>query len=89
LLELDNLCHSTLYLPITTGIMRRAAELWADARKAGRPTAGNESLDVDVILLSQAETLDDEYRIVTTNGNHFATTGLALDWNTELSAFNP
>ena len=85
LLELDNLCETCLYLPITTSIMRRAAELWAEARRAGRPTARNESLDVDMILLAQAESLCEEYRIVTTNINHFDMSELALNWNIEVN----
>lgn len=42
------------YLPITTEIMLQAAELWAAARKRGRPTADPKALDADVILAAQA-----------------------------------
>ena len=36
---LDRLKTSLTYVPITTGVMLKAAELWADARRRGRPTA--------------------------------------------------
>jgi predicted nucleic acid-binding protein len=42
------------YLPITTPIMLKAAELWAEARRGGRPTADPQALDCDVILAAQA-----------------------------------
>jgi predicted nucleic acid-binding protein len=39
--HLDDLILRTTYLPISTPAMRKAAELWAEARKAGQPTAAN------------------------------------------------
>jgi len=52
--RLDQLKSEILYLPITTEIMLKAAELWAKARQQGKPTADNQALDGDVILASQA-----------------------------------
>ncbi|HVN28912.1 MAG TPA: hypothetical protein VMT64_10525 [Candidatus Binataceae bacterium] len=43
------------YLPITTATMLRAAEMWADTRRRGLPTADPKDLDGDVILAAQAE----------------------------------
>ena len=45
---------SVKYLPITTPVMLKAAELWADIRKRGMPTADPKALDCDVILAAQA-----------------------------------
>ncbi len=57
LVRLDTLAASFSYLAIDTRTLRRAAELWADARRRGRPTAPPEALDGDVIVAAQAEAI--------------------------------
>ena len=52
--RLDLIKNTIGYIPISTSIMLKAAELWADARKSGMPTADPKELDCDVILASQA-----------------------------------
>src|SRR4030095_3921073 len=52
--RLDILKNAVEYLPITTAIMLKAAELWAQARRVGLPTADPKALDCDVILAAQA-----------------------------------
>jgi len=52
--RLDQLRQLLAYQPITTETMLRAAELWANARKRGKPTADPKELDGDVILAAQA-----------------------------------
>ena len=73
LTRLDSLCQRLEYLPITTSSMRQAAELWAQARQQGQPTAGDKTIDGDMILIAQAKTLgDSNVVIVTTNLGHLS-----------------
>ncbi len=44
-------------LPITTAVMLRAADLWAQSRRTGFSTGDPTKLDIDVILAAQALTL--------------------------------
>jgi hypothetical protein len=52
--------------------MRRAAEQWAQARRAGQPTSPDPSLDADVILGAQAMSLHAPVVIATGNPAHLA-----------------
>lgn len=52
--RLDDLSLAHTYLPLNTKAMGLAAQLWADARKAGMPTADPKELDCDVVLAAQA-----------------------------------
>jgi predicted nucleic acid-binding protein len=52
--RLDRLQVGFDYAPITTDVMLRAAGLWADARRAGRPTTSPDALDGDCILAALA-----------------------------------
>lgn len=79
---LDTLTESLDYLPLTTAAMRRAARLWADARQSGQPTAGDNTIDGDVILAAQALSLGvDDYVVATTNVGHLSRFAPAQLWN--------
>lgn len=52
--RLDDLKQKLTYLPINTATMLKAARLWADANKRGKPTADKHALDGDAILAAQA-----------------------------------
>lgn len=71
--RLDELANSLEYLPITTAAMRQAATFWAQARQQGQPTAGDKTIDSDMILAAQATTLDVvDVVIATTNVGHLS-----------------
>lgn len=71
--QLDILGQRLEYLGLNTLAMRRAAELWGRARQKGRPTAGDKTIDWDVILAAQALTLGAPDAVVATdNIGHLA-----------------
>ncbi|MCL1475650.1 nuclease [Argonema antarcticum] len=84
--RLDNLAKLTEYLPITTAAMRQAANLWAEARQQGRPTAGDKTIDGDMILIAQAMTLaTPNVLIATTNVRHLSSFIAADLWQNIVS----
>lgn len=76
--RLDQLKATLIYLPLNTEMMLKAAELWADARKVGQPTADSKALDGDVILAAQA--LEVGGIIATENVGHLSRFAEALHW---------
>jgi predicted nucleic acid-binding protein len=76
--KLDSLASVLPYLPINTAVVRRAAELWAKARRSGHVTAPPEALDGDVILAAQAEQV--EAIIATENPSHLSWFVSAKSW---------
>ena len=81
--QLDLLKTLIPYLPITTETMLKAAQLWAESRHSGKPTADPKELDGDVILASQAilvESMGNEVIIATTNVGHLSQFVDAREW---------
>ena len=74
------------FQPITTPTMRLAAQLWADLRRTGRPTADPHALDADVILcagLLVAEAADPSTAVAaTSNAQHLGRLVNCDDWRT-------
>lgn len=71
--RLDELKATLSYVPITTATMLKAAEFWASARAAGRPTADDKALDADAILAAQSIDLAEpgsDVIVATTNVSH-------------------
>jgi predicted nucleic acid-binding protein len=81
--KLDELKSVIYYYPIDSEIMLTAAQLWAESRQRGMPTADARELDGDVILAAQAIQLQSkgyEVTIVTTNVGHLAQFVTASHW---------
>jgi predicted nucleic acid-binding protein len=73
LAQLDALAGLLEYLPITTAAMRQAALFWSQARQRGQPTAGDKTIDGDMILAAQAASHGAaDFVIATTNVGHLA-----------------
>jgi predicted nucleic acid-binding protein len=74
-----NLIKNTIgYLSIRTSMMLKAAELWAEARRSGMPTADPKELDCDVILAAQA--LEVNGIVATENIGHLSRFVAAKHW---------
>ncbi|MBV8230072.1 MAG: hypothetical protein JO329_08840 [Planctomycetaceae bacterium] len=83
--RLDQVKATLDYAPLTTAVMLRAAELWAAARRAGRPTAPPEALDGDCLLAAQALLAagpGDVVTVATDNVGHLARFVDARLWET-------
>ena len=81
--KLNRLKDKIQYLPINTSIMLKAAELWAETRRKGRPTADPQALDGDVILAAQAMMVKEigyDTIVATTNVKHLSLFVDARDW---------
>lgn len=81
--RLDQLKSQIPYRPLTTEVMLLAAQLWADARNRGKPTADSHALDGDVILAAQAileASEGNQVVIATTNVGHLSQFVDAREW---------
>jgi len=77
-LRLDSLARYHDYARISTNVMLRAAQLWAQARLAGMPTAHAKNIDADVILAAQA--IEERCVVVTENVGHLGRYCDARPW---------
>ena len=81
--KLDLFKNVLTYRPLTTEVMLLAAQLWAQARMRGRPTAEANALDGDVILATQAileASEGNQVVIATTNVGHLSQFIDAREW---------
>ena len=78
LARLDVLKRTLVFLPITSAMMLKAAELWADARRVGRSTADPKELDAGAILAAQA--IEAGAIVATENVGHLGRYVVAKHW---------
>jgi predicted nucleic acid-binding protein len=93
LTRLDGLRRVLSFLPLTSEVMLKAAELWASMRRQGTPTSAERALDVDAILaaqaISRARVTDEEVVIVTTNVGHLSRMTPASSWEVLVDVAGP
>jgi predicted nucleic acid-binding protein len=71
------------FIPLTTSHLEIAASLWAQARNSGNPTANDTSLDGDILLCAQVQSLQlplTDYVVATTNTKHLQRFVNAAEW---------
>ncbi|MGL5943607.1 MAG: type II toxin-antitoxin system VapC family toxin [Waterburya sp.] len=73
------------FLPVNESTLELAAELWAEARNKGLPTADELSLDADIIICAQYQLLAAKHPgryvvIATTNVKHLSRFTEAQEW---------
>jgi predicted nucleic acid-binding protein len=83
--DLNDLQDLITFLPLTNEVIKEAANLWAEARIQGMPTADEKSLDADVIICAQYKLLAEQYPgryvvIATTNVSHLSRFSEAKEW---------
>jgi predicted nucleic acid-binding protein len=83
--DLNDLQDLITFLPLTNEVMKEAAQLWAEARIQGMPTADEKSLDADVIICAHYQLLEEQYPgryivIATTNVSHLSSFTEAKEW---------
>jgi hypothetical protein len=69
---------------LTSDDLILAAELWAQSRQQGAPTADTHALDIDVILCAQVRNsgvASTQLVVATTNVKHLNTFVPAMQWN--------
>lgn len=77
--RLDAFQRTLTTCPVTSSILMRAAEMWAETRNRGKPTAHPKSLDADMIIAAQAEHIGAV--LATSNAKHFVDFVDARDWH--------
>jgi predicted nucleic acid-binding protein len=83
--SLDKLTEIIQILPLNENSWQKAAQLWAEARIQGIPSADNRSLDADIIICAQYQLLTEEFPgryvvIATTNVKHLSRFAEAKQW---------
>ena len=74
-----------VFLPLTSQALQLAAELWADVRRNGKPTADPHALDIDVILAAQILTAgfpSGDFVVANSNVSHVGLFVPAAPWQT-------
>lgn len=61
LATLDSLRDMIDFLPLSTEVMKKAADFWADVRQNHIPTANDKNIDADMIISAQWSLLSEQF----------------------------
>lgn len=83
--NLDNFREVITFLEPTSVLLKQASSVWASARIQGIPTANEKNLDVDIIICTHYQMLQEEFPgryivIATTNVKHLSRFAEAKVW---------
>ncbi|MDJ0731410.1 MAG: type II toxin-antitoxin system VapC family toxin [Crocosphaera sp.] len=83
--NLDDLHNLINFVPVSPIILRSSAELWAETRRLGQPTAELNNIDADVIIGATCQLIQEEYPgqrliVATTNVKHLSRFVEAKKW---------
>lgn len=84
--NLDELLTLIEFLPMTSPVIKKSAQLWAETRFQGLATADADNIDVDVIIGATCQLLQQEYPgqrliVATTNVKHLSRFIEATNWH--------
>jgi predicted nucleic acid-binding protein len=73
------------FFPVSTEVLQKAAELWAQARRQGIPTADRKNIDADMIIAATSQLVQTQYPgrnllVATTNVKHIDSFIAAKTW---------
>ena len=78
--ELNGNVEDLYYAPLTTALMREAAQVWAEAENSGHRFGHPKTLNADAILVAQTQAMGEDVTVITKNVRHLAPFVEAVWW---------
>jgi len=78
--ELNGNVEDLYYAPLTTALMRGAAQVWAEAENSGYRFGHPKTLNADAILVAQTQAMGEDVTVITKNVRHLAPFVEAVWW---------
>ena len=78
--ELDGNVDDFYYAPLSTELMREAAQIWAEAENSGHRFGHPKTLNADAILVAQTQAMGEDVTVITKNVRHLAPFVQAVWW---------
>ena len=78
--ELDGNVDDFYYAPLSTELMREAAQIWAEAENSGHRFGHPKTLNADAILVAQTQAMGEDVTVITKNVRPLAPFVEAVWW---------